>query len=98
MVTGTEITEIGEIEVKARGYWEQVWRRFRRDKVAIAGGVYIIFLLTAAFGGAPLAAHLLGHGPNTIFGFGVDPNSLLPVGPWTHISTAPYAGATGHFG
>ena len=30
--------ELGEIEVKARGYWEQVWRRFRRDKIAIAGG------------------------------------------------------------
>ena len=32
-------TELGEIEIKARGYWEQVWIRFRRDKFAIAGGV-----------------------------------------------------------
>ena len=31
-------TELGELEVKARGYWEQVWRRFKRDKIAIAGG------------------------------------------------------------
>ena len=22
---------------------------------------------------------------------------LLPVGPWTHVSTIPYQGATGHF-
>ena len=38
-------TELGEIEVKARGYWEQVWRRFKRDKIAIAGGITIILLL-----------------------------------------------------
>ena len=32
--------ELGEAAaVKARGYWEQVWLRFRRDRVAIAGGV-----------------------------------------------------------
>jgi hypothetical protein len=25
-------TELGELEaVEARGYWEQVWRRFRKD-------------------------------------------------------------------
>ena len=40
-------TELGEIEVKARGYWEQVWRRFKRDKIAIAGGITIILLLLA---------------------------------------------------
>src|SRR5919197_787241 len=31
-------TELGELEpVRARGYWELVWRRFRRDKVALGG-------------------------------------------------------------
>ena len=54
--------------VKARGYWEQVWRRFRRDKLAIAGGIFIILLILVAFVGAPIAAHLLGHGPNDQFG------------------------------
>jgi ABC-type dipeptide/oligopeptide/nickel transport system permease subunit len=69
--------------VKARGYWEQVWRRFRRDKVAIAGGVYIVFLFFVAFGGAPIAAHYLGHGPDTQFPlFTAD---FKPVGPWTHV-------------
>ena len=42
-------------------------------------------------------AHILGHGPNDIFADGVDPQSLTPVGPWTHISTAPYPGASGDF-
>ena len=38
--------ELGEFEpVQARGYWEQVWRRFKRDKAAIAGGVTVILIL-----------------------------------------------------
>ena len=90
--------ELGEVEaVKARGYWEQVWLRFKRDKVAIAGGVFIIFLLLFAFRGAPIAAKILGHGPNEIFAGGLDPDSQLPVGPLTWISTEPYPGAPGNF-
>ena len=86
--------ELGEFEsVKARGYWEQVWIRFRRDKVAIAGGVFIILLFLIAFIGAPIAAKVLGHGPNDIYAGGLDPESQLPVGPLTTISTEPYPGA-----
>src|SRR5205807_816767 len=52
-------TALGELQpVRARGYWEQVWRRFRRDKVAIGGGLFIIFLFLSAFAGAPIAARL----------------------------------------
>jgi peptide/nickel transport system permease protein len=72
--------------VKARGYWEQVWRRFRGDRVAIAGGIYIILLFLVAFAGAPVAAHYLGHGPNTQFPlFTAD---FKPVGPWSHVKDA----------
>jgi peptide/nickel transport system permease protein len=78
--------ELGEAEIKARGYWEQVWRRFRRDKVAIASGVFIVLLFVAAFAGAPLAEKWLGHGPNDIFpSEGVDPTTLVPVGPLTTV-------------
>jgi peptide/nickel transport system permease protein len=91
--------ELGiETAVRARGYWEGVWLRFRRDKFAIAGGMYIVFLVLVAFAGAPIAASLLGHGPDEQFAGGLDPNTTLPVGPWTHVSEAPYVGATGHFG
>ena len=80
-------------DVKARDYWELVWYRFKRDKLAITGGLFIIFLLLTAFIGAPIAAHLLGHGPNDIFSAdGV--RNYVPVGPWTHINEAPYPGAT----
>src|SRR5580765_3821489 len=82
----------GTEPVRARSYWEQVWIRFRRDKVAMASGFFIIFLVLAAIFGGPLAAHLLGHGPNDIFFGGVN-DDLLPVGPWTHVPT-PEGGTT----
>jgi peptide/nickel transport system permease protein len=83
---------LGELEpVRARGYWEQVWRRFRKDKVAIAGGLFIIFLFVVAFGGSPIAKNALGHGPNDqLIGDPVSGNGALdelgvPKGPWTHV-------------
>ena len=80
--------ELGEAEeIRARGYWELVWRRFKRDKVAIASGIFIIFLIFVAFAGAPIAKHYVGHGPDDIFTgtAAVDSVSLLPANPWTHI-------------
>ena len=79
--------EYGDEEaVRARGYWELVWRRFRRDKVAIASGIFIILLVLVAFVGAPIAKHFVGHGPDDIFvgTDAVDSVSLLPANPWTH--------------
>ncbi len=82
-------TELGSLEsVRARGYWELVWIRFKRDRVAIASGIFIIVLVLVAFVGAPIAQHFIGHGPNDIFGTetgAVEPTSLLPANPWTHI-------------
>jgi peptide/nickel transport system permease protein len=90
LVAQTEgaVAEGETVSIRARGYWESVWLRLRRDKLALAGAAFIIFLFIAAFGGAPLAAHLLGHGPNDQFftGGGVT-SDLLPAKPWTHIHT-----------
>jgi peptide/nickel transport system permease protein len=71
--------------IKARGYWEQVWIRFRRDRVAIASIFFIVFLVFAAFPGAYIAEKLLGHGPNQLFFDGVD-ERLVPVGPWSYVT------------
>src|SRR5262245_31948672 len=72
-------------QIKARGYWEQVWIRFRRDKVALASIFFIVFLIFAAFPGAYIAEKLLGHGPNQLFFDGVD-EKLVPVGPWSWVT------------
>ena len=82
-----------EDAVKARGYWEQVWLRLKRDRLALAGGGFIIFLFFVAFAGAPIAAMLLGHGPNDQFYTAVDPDTYLPVGPMTRVQT-PDGGTT----
>ena len=79
--------------VKARGYWEQIWRRLKRDRLALAGGAFIIFMFLVAFIGAPIAAKLLGHGPNDQFFEGVDADSFLPVGPMTEVAK-PEGGTT----
>jgi peptide/nickel transport system permease protein len=82
--------ELGELEpVRARGYWEQVWGRFRHDRLAIVGGCFIVFLFVVAFGGSPIAKDQLGHGPNDQFtdltggAFNVDGQ---PAGPWAHVN------------
>lgn len=80
-------------EIRARGYWELVLRRFRRDKVAIASGIFIILLIAIAFAGAPIAQHYIGHGPSDLFSEppAVAANSLLPANPGTWIDN-PYTG------
>jgi ABC-type dipeptide/oligopeptide/nickel transport system permease subunit len=83
----------GTEPVKARSYWEQVWIRFRRDKVAMASGAFIIFLVLVAIFGGPIAQHFLGHGPNEIFFSGVD-DDLKPVGPMTRIADPNTGGTT----
>jgi peptide/nickel transport system permease protein len=85
--------ELGEQleQVRARGYWELVWIRFRRDKVAIASGFVILLMILVAFAGAPIAQHYVGHGPTDIFVSppAVSSPGLLPANPWTHIDN-PY--------
>ena len=80
-------------QIRARGYWEGIWLRLKQDKLALAGGVFVILLFLVAFIGAPIAKHFLGHGPNDLFinGGGID-EDLLPVGPWSHV-TNPTTGA-----
>ena len=82
------------------GYWDAVWRRLRRDKFAVLGGAYVIFVLLILFLVAPIASHLLGHGPNTTFARGANINRT-PVPPWTHVPltelpTGPLEPGTGH--
>jgi len=89
-------TELGELEnIRARGYWEQVFRRFRRDKAALAGGVFIILLVFAAYPGAWITSKLVGHGPNEIFTVNaLDRTTLLPLGPFSHVQNLSGSGTT----
>jgi peptide/nickel transport system permease protein len=90
-------SEAAAAPVPARGYWELVWIRFKRDRIAIVSGIFIILLFVVAFAGAPIAKRLLGHGPDTLFvgtkaleystfripGLGTSRVPEKPSGPWT---------------
>src|SRR5688572_30126479 len=76
--SGAELGEL--IEVRARGYWEQVWRRFKKDKVALASIVFLVLLVLTVYPGAWIAERLVGHGPNDQFFDGIT-SGLIPVGP-----------------
>jgi peptide/nickel transport system permease protein len=89
-----EGVDLGVLDVRARGYWELVWLRFKRDRVAVASGIFIVLLILVAFVGAPIAKRALGHGPNDIFiGSQAVSSELQPAGPWTWID---YADKDGH--
>jgi ABC-type dipeptide/oligopeptide/nickel transport system permease subunit len=72
-------------QVQARGYWEQVWRRFKRDRVALASVCFLILLVLVVYPGAWIAERLVGHGPNDIFPDALD-DGLLPVGPMSRVT------------
>jgi|SRR5947209_1966712 len=78
-----------EPAVVARGYWEQAWRRFKRDRVALFGGFTIIFLILVAFIGLPIAEHILGRSQYDI---NVNAQGYQPLAPF---SSAPNATNTG---
>jgi peptide/nickel transport system permease protein len=69
-------------EPHARGQWALAWRRFKRDRLALACGIFLIVLLFAVGPGAPLYGKLVGHGPNDFFPYAVSVG-LRPAGPLT---------------
>ncbi len=80
------VTVAAELIVSPRpaGHWTLAWRRLRRDRVALASGVFLVALLFAVFPGAPLYERAIGHGPNEFFPYAVS-SSLRPAGPLTRV-------------
>ena len=80
-----QTVEIGELEeIKARGYWDQVWKRFKRDKVAVGSIFFLVLLVLISWPGVWIAEQIIGHGPNDIFVDGIDDGGL-PVGPGSRV-------------
>jgi peptide/nickel transport system permease protein len=76
--------------IEGRSLGQIAWRRLKRDKVAIAGGCFLIFLvLVAVF--APLITQLLGDPPTEFHQDLIDPaTGGLPIGArggqsWEHL-------------
>jgi peptide/nickel transport system permease protein len=61
-----------------------LWARFKRDRLAVASGLFLALLLAAIIFGPPILQHVLGHGPNDPFPYAVD-TYLKPVGPFSRV-------------
>jgi peptide/nickel transport system permease protein len=71
--------------VPAASPWRLGWRRLRRDRVAIASGIFLVALVLAVFPGAKIASMALNHGPDDLYPYAVDNDTLRPFGPWAHV-------------
>jgi peptide/nickel transport system permease protein len=65
--------------IETRGTWSQVWRRFRKDKFAVAGLVVIVLLVIVAV----FAPWLAPHSPLTQYDSGLTAKGQ-PVAPGRH--------------
>lgn len=71
--------------VRGRSLRQIAWLRLKRDRVALAGGAVVVFLiLVAVF--APWIVDLLGHPPTQFQQDLIDPNLQTPIGPVGGIS------------
>jgi ABC-type dipeptide/oligopeptide/nickel transport system permease subunit len=71
------------VPIEGRSLGQIAWRRLRRDKVAMASGCFIIFLILVAI----IGPHLV-QDPNTFHSDLIDPTFSRPKGPWGGISMA----------
>lgn len=76
-----EAVVAGEKGIEGRSLGEIAWRRLKRDKVAIGGACFVIFLIVVAIA-APLIVKLLGYPPNEFHPNLLDPaTGGTPLGP-----------------
>jgi peptide/nickel transport system permease protein len=78
---GPEIGGEPSRQIVGRSPGQLFWRRFRRDKFAIAGLVFIALMVFVATAGGPIAAALTEHGPNNVFVHEATSEVGLPIGP-----------------
>jgi peptide/nickel transport system permease protein len=91
-------------EIAGRSLWSIAWRRLRRDKVALVGGVVIVLFILLAVFADPIAAvyQNLGGRPTDTFAtaHNTPPHSALdeltglPIGPFSGASGSYWLGVT----
>jgi peptide/nickel transport system permease protein/oligopeptide transport system permease protein len=79
----TVLQGAGTKDIEGRSLGQIAWRRLRRDKVAMAGGIFIVFLILVAIVGP----HLVQN-PDTYHANLINPTFSRPNGPFGGISLA----------
>lgn len=76
-----EAVLVGAADIEGRSLGQIAWRRLKRDKVALAGAAFLLFLILVAIF-APLIVKLLGSPPNQFHQDLIDTagGTLLPLG------------------
>lgn len=75
----------GEKRIEGRSLGQIAWSRLKRDKVALGGGFFVLFLILVAVC-APLIVGVLGHPPDDFHQELIDPNTQIPIGPYGGMS------------
>jgi peptide/nickel transport system permease protein/oligopeptide transport system permease protein len=74
---------VSKAAIEGRSLGQIAWMRLRRDRVAIGGGIYIVFLILVAI----IGPHLV-QDPNAFHANLIDPTLSRPLGPFGGISVA----------
>jgi peptide/nickel transport system permease protein len=96
VVSGSAVPTKPQGEVKAiegRSLWQIAWRRLRKDKVSMAGGVVAVLLALVAVFANQLSA-LYGHDWKTQAPNLLDQTTTMPIGPFGGASASHWLGVT----
>ena len=80
------VVDAGGVPVAGRSLGQIAWLRLKRDRVAMGGGVVVLFLIAVAIF-APLIVAWLGHPPNEFHQDQIDPNLQTASGKWGGIDS-----------
>ncbi|TKA11633.1 ABC transporter permease [Actinacidiphila oryziradicis] len=84
-------------QIEGRSLGQIAWLRFKRDKVAVAGGIVVLLLILLAVLAKPIEA-VFGLDPNAFNQGLVDPNLLAPKGSFGGMSWSHPLGVEPQFG
>ncbi|GBC86076.1 Glutathione transport system permease protein GsiD [bacterium HR12] len=78
--------------IVGRSPWQIFWMRFRRDRVALGAGVFLVLLAALAITAPLIARDLVHHDPNALFRDTLNEIGLPKVGPsaefWFGVDTS----------
>jgi peptide/nickel transport system permease protein len=84
-------------QIEGRSLGQIAWTRFKKDRVAVAGGVIVVLLILVAALSRPIQA-LFGLDPDAFHQNLIDANTSLPTGGWGGMSWDHPLGVDPQFG
>ncbi|MDR3036076.1 MAG: ABC transporter permease, partial [Kitasatospora sp.] len=91
------LTGVKKSQIEGRSLGQIAWMRFKRDKVAVAGGVVVLLLLLMAILAKPIEA-VFGLDPNEFHQNLINPELQSPKGGWGGMSWSHPLGVDPQYG